>query len=470
MIDRKTDKTTPADDLDSLAAYMAEIAPIPTLDREQEQLLAKEIRAANEEFQAALLSIPWTAREVVGVWRERQAAGRATGKLSEAFGGGAESNQDLSVRVDRRLGRVARQIAPLESARGLKRSQLEAQIARTLRQVDLAIPLLGRVRRGLTERRAELERLLAHRAGLLAQRARSGAALSRRRSALASLGRRRRALEQELGLSAAEFLARSSEMERAWQRLSHAKNRFVRHNLKLVVAVSKEYRGMGVAFPDLIQEANLGLLRAVEKFDPDRGFKFSTYAIWWIRQSLVRSIQNQSRLIRVPSHLHESLRRYLRRRAQLETELGRDPSAEEISGRFEMPLEEVRRIEYLAASAHEPLPLEAQLPGTDSRTLLDVLEDSQLVPTDVQLDEPRLSAAVSVSLGRLPPRERQILSWRFGLEGERAHTLEEIGGKLGLSRERVRQLEARALARLRRADAGELEAFAEELESLPASA
>jgi RNA polymerase sigma factor (sigma-70 family) len=473
MTKRKPEKTPASEELDSLAAYMAEIAPIPTLDREEERLLAKEIRAANEEFQAALLSVPWTAAEVVRVWRERQAAGRATGKLSEAFGGGAESNQDLSARVDRLLGRIERELARRERARRVSaREAIELGIARSLRRVDLSIPLLARARRGLLERRRALGGLLDEREALIARGsrgARRSAAPAQRRRALAALARRRRALEQEVGLATSEFLARSTEMERAWLRLSDAKSRFVRHNLKLVVAVAKEYRGMGVAFPDLIQEANLGLLRAVEKFDPDRGFKFSTYAIWWIRQSLVRSIQNQSRLIRVPSHLHESLRRYLRRRAQLETELGRDPTALEVAQRFRLPVDEVRRIEQLARSAHDPLPLEAELPGTDSRTLLDVLEDAQLVPSDVQLDEPRLSAAVSASLERLPPRERRILSWRFGLEGERAHTLEEIGGKLGLSRERVRQLEARALARMRRGDAGELQAFAE-AEAEPANA
>jgi RNA polymerase primary sigma factor len=431
-----------------LASYFADIGSVPTLSREEEVWLAKEIRTADQEFRGLLLSLPWTARAAVKTWRERRDSGRATGKLSEAFGSGSEEAQQAAERLDDCLAKVERLLARRTRLLGGKKverqavERLERSMARLLSQADLATRVMARLHAELREQQHELARLAGERAALDARRL----SPATRRSELARLAQRRRALEAELGLGGRELTQRLAQMEAAWSRMTEAKNRFVHHNLKLVVSVAREYAGMGVALPDLIQEANLGLVRAVEKFDADRGFKFSTYAVWWIRQALVRAIQNQSRTIRLPTHLHEQLRRYNRARTRLEESLGREPTREEIARQARVTVAHATELERVV---REPVSLETELRGRDDQRLADVVADPAGPRASQEIDGARLRQAIGQALSTLPAREQQILRWRFGLEGEEEHTLEAIGQRLGLSRERVRQIESQALARLR---------------------
>jgi RNA polymerase primary sigma factor len=212
------------------------------------------------------------------------------------------------------------------------------------------------------------------------------------------------------------------------------------------VSVAKEYRNMGISFLDLIQEGNLGLIRAVEKFDHRRGFKFSTYAVWWIRQSFIRSIQNHSRTVRLPSHVYDLMLQQTRASKKLAAELGRDPTVEEL-GR-EMRIEE-EQLERLLEQKQRPVSLDMPLPGTDSKVFEDTLPDPAVVEPSEGLDQVRLERDLEGLIDGLAAREQSILRMRFGIRGQDAHTLQEIGEKLGLSRERVRQIEAGALAKLR---------------------
>jgi RNA polymerase primary sigma factor len=437
---------------DALASYFADLQDIRTLTREEEVLLAKEMRHFGAEFRRVLLSIPWSARETVRAWRELIASGRVTGKLSEAFPGDPGEGPKISKHVDTSLTRLERMLARWDRAvAGGKKDEtarLERSMSRLLESIDLSLRHLEAVRLQMLEKRTQFQALVEEREVLDSPRRqpRSEAGRARRRRDLRALGERRKLLEREVGLPQAELLARIEQLEESFARLTDLKNLFVQHNLKLVITVAKEFRNLGVPFRDLIQEGNIGLVRAVEKFDHSRGFKFSTYAIWWIRQALIRSLQNHSRAVRIPSHLQDALRRYRREADRLARELGRQPTQDEVAAAgHEVP----DRLDDIERAAREPLSLDAPLPGQDERLYGDVLADPAEVDPDARIQGNQLEVAMRQALAGLPAREQQILCWRFGLGEESEHTLEEIGSNLGLSRERVRQLESRALARLR---------------------
>jgi RNA polymerase primary sigma factor len=455
----------------SLVSYFRDIAAIPTLAKEQEVLLAKEIEAATLEFREGMIRVPWTAQEAVRVWQELRAENRATGKMCESFGSGSPEGEDLGGRIDAHMAKIEAQLRRREAALGGADAdaveKIERRASRLLKDADLSMQLLGRMRRQLLERR---RRLIAFGRDIDRVSGRRGtprtAAGQKRRSAdLARLRADVRTLECELGMSREDFLAHIARMEDAFQRLSEVKNTFVQHNLKLVVAIAKDFRNMGIAFQDLIQEGNIGLIRAVEKFEYQRGHKFSTYAVWWIRQALIRAIQNHSRTIRIPSHVHDTLLKYYRAYNALEKKLGREPTTGEIAEAMAIDEE---RAEQLQRMVREPVSLEKDVPGTDSKKVKDIVADPTAVSPMGGLDQDRLERAADESISQLCERERNILRWRFGLKGEREHTLEEIGGKLGLSRERVRQLEARALAKLRHSEHRErLESFVFDVQGGP---
>lgn len=408
-----------------LESYFQEIGGTRTLKREEEVYLAKDLEAATASLRDSLYAIPCSARHVVDRWDALRALSHTGAKLSESAGD--EETGEIAARVERAVKKLRthleERVKKFDKAGDSYPAALEKvdeKIAKEMHSAQLSLAVLVELRERSLDYSREMKR-------------------TRKRT------KRLAELEVEVGVTKKRMTMLINDVEDAHERMTSVKNRFIEHNLKLVVAIAKDYRNLGLSFPDLIQEGNLGLIRAVEKFDHRRGFKFSTYAVWWIRQALVRAIQNHSRTIRLPSHVHDRLQRSQRVRAELTGKLGREPTPAELAPALGTDTDSLEALDRLS---REAISLESNVAGTEKR-LEDFVPDQMAEQPDGGIDDDRMRSGVGSLIGTLTPREQLILRLRYGLAGEEEHTLEQIGQSLGLSRERVRQLEARALKKLR---------------------